>query len=693
MTVRIINILIGLLIAGAGALGANYVPMILKINPEAVDQELAELKRQRVVVLRHRDNLVLAYVPESSVLARVAPAPDGEEMPPMARRMVPTLDKARQWYGAGRVQSGEGLPRAYTGAGVVVGFCDIGFDPLHVAFLDSEGHSRVRRLVHYNESTGKRYVYEGDEAYKAWRTDNSSETHATHVGGILAGGYQGNDYYGVATGADIVATVSEASDVGLLAGAEDILDYARETGRPAVINMSMGYYIGPRDGTSLFCQYLDKIGEEAIVCLSSGNEGSVAGGVSVDFTEETPAAGALCYNTDYAQFDMRGLLEVWGRDDSPLRLRLTGHDGASGHKVVFQLPWVDTSEPFAQYFRPRDYPDMASCFRGLVYMEGGVSEDNGRSYVTVMLDTHTDEHHGPTRPWARYVWGVEISGEPGTHADLSSDCQRLVFRKHPDYPAPVTSLSISDLTTGRNTVSVGMYVSRDDTPRLNGNSYPVTDSQRAGTIDHNSSYGTLPDGRILPHTVGPGNAVISAYSTHYMQTSVRDVLRVGCAVAEGPYGTGYWGVNTGTSMSCPFVAGYIATWLEANPALTVHDVQRVLELTNDRSHSHADDPRNGGGWFRPYEGLLEVLGLGGVNSVGGATAKPSMEWRDGMLDIYNPGMRQLQLKVYTSDGKVLASQTLGADLHLRTALPDGPGIFLVSLAMPDSKPIVQKIAK
>jgi len=99
--------------------------------------------------------------------------------------------------------------------------------------------------------------------------------------------------------------------------------------------------------------------------------------------------------------------------------------------------------------------------------------------------------------------------------------------------------------------------SRDDTPRLNGNSYPVTDSQRAGTIDHNSSYGTLPDGRILPHTVGPGNAVISAYSTHYMQTSVRDVLRVGCAVAEGPYGTGYWGVNTGTSMSCPFVAGYM----------------------------------------------------------------------------------------------------------------------------------------
>ena len=122
MTVRIINILIGLLIAAAGAFGANYVPMILKINPAAVDQELAELKRQRVVVLRHRDNLVLAYVPESSVLARVAPAPDGEEMPLMVRRMVPTLDKARQWYDAGRVQSGEGLPRASTGAGVVVGF-------------------------------------------------------------------------------------------------------------------------------------------------------------------------------------------------------------------------------------------------------------------------------------------------------------------------------------------------------------------------------------------------------------------------------------------------------------------------------------------------------------------------------------------------------------------------------------------
>ena len=155
----------------------------------------------------------------------------------------------------------------------MAGFCDVGFDPLHPTFLDKNGVSRVKRITQYIENKGLRIVVEGDEAYEEWGTDDSDNYHATHVGGIMAGNGAGSPYVGIARDADIVVSTSTLTDVGLLAGVEDIIDYAKEVGKPCVINLSMGNYIGAHDGTSLFSQYLDMCAEDAIIVLSSGNEG------------------------------------------------------------------------------------------------------------------------------------------------------------------------------------------------------------------------------------------------------------------------------------------------------------------------------------------------------------------------------------------------------------------------------------
>ena len=57
------------------------------------------------------------------------------------RRAVPALDIAKTYYGADRILSGSALPGPYTGKGVVVGFCDSGFDPNHIAFRGADGRS------------------------------------------------------------------------------------------------------------------------------------------------------------------------------------------------------------------------------------------------------------------------------------------------------------------------------------------------------------------------------------------------------------------------------------------------------------------------------------------------------------------------------------------------------------------------
>ncbi len=129
-------------------------------------------------------------------------------------------------------------------------------------------------MVQYIEGEGIRHQLDGDDDYRQWVTDNPEEYHATHVCGILAGNGAGTPYSGIACDADIVVTVSTLTEVGLLAGVEDIIDYAKEVGKPAVINISVGSYTGPHDGSSLFSQYLDMCAEDAIIVLSFCNKGT-----------------------------------------------------------------------------------------------------------------------------------------------------------------------------------------------------------------------------------------------------------------------------------------------------------------------------------------------------------------------------------------------------------------------------------
>lgn len=192
--------------------------------------------------------------------------------------------RSEQFSNVNKIHEGTGLTQAYTGKDVIVGIIDGGFQYNHINFYDTEGKNlRIKRVWNQNQSgtppTGYYYgtEYTNAEEIIAAKQDYAA-SHATHVTGIAAGAYKGNEYYGIAPDADLVLVSYNISDnsssnTSITDGIKYIYDYAESVGKPCVINMSLGYHIGPHDGTSTFDRICDELqGEGRLLVGASGNE-------------------------------------------------------------------------------------------------------------------------------------------------------------------------------------------------------------------------------------------------------------------------------------------------------------------------------------------------------------------------------------------------------------------------------------
>lgn len=596
---------------------ATYRATILKLSDAA---ELDSLEDEGVRILRHRGNLALALFPTNTTRT----SPENRNTRPRGRKIYPTMDMARIKYDAFRVTEGTDLTRGYTGKGVVVGICDIGFDPLHPSFRSADGKSRISKLIQYKESAGVRLEMNSEDEYERWITDNVEEYHATHVAGILAGSYFDNGYQGIATDAEMVVSTSELTDVGLLAGVEDIIEYAKSVGKPAVVNLSMGSYNGPHDGTSLFSQYLDMLGEEAIICLSAGNEGKSTISLPFDFSYNKLSIKSRIGNTSWNLQDLYGMTDVWCADDSRICIRPFIFDEYTKTEVL-SFPELSpeneeltafTSAATADFPNAMIIPEMAKYLKGHFLVYGGLDpnvEVNRRYRLNLEYDLLCPTI-SPGGPWGRYTLAFEVSGDEGTHIDIYADGQYSRLMGYYNEPIPGSSASLSDIACGNNIISVGMYGNRFDYPLIDGTK-GFSGFEPNMIIPH-SSYGTLIDGRVMPLTVAPGYLIVSGMSSPYLEKHAW--MRDECsAMATVDGSDAYWVTKGGTSMSCPYVAGFLATWLEADPTLTVDKVKDIILRTNMHDYPEPDNPRHGRGWFNPYAGLLQVLEGAGVDNVYG----------------------------------------------------------------------------
>ncbi|MDE7412407.1 MAG: S8 family serine peptidase [Muribaculaceae bacterium] len=667
----------------------TYYAAIIELDD---NNDMIDLEKEGVIILRQRGQLLLCYVPNetNNPSTRAESSKDlhkieGVKNIHRGRRTVPSMDRAVEWFEASAIHTGISLPAPYTGKGVVTGICDIGIDPLHVAFLDAEGESRIKRLVQYIEGDGKRIDMHTAQEYAEWETDTRDNWHATHVAGIMAGSY--GRYSGMAPDSEIVITTSHLSDVGLLCGAEDILEYAKECGKPAVINMSMGNFIGPHDGSSLFSRYLDLIGEEATVVLSAGNAGNMAISLRHTFSTEKDSAALAIYSTDWVQFNPYGAVDIWSLDSSPLKVRLGIRDSDRGEDVIY-YPWQSlqdgqtytiTSDPCFIPSSPDDIanhdPDFAGIYKGWFSISGGIDRTNGRYHAILEYDAHTDIMSDKGR-WARYVPVVEIAGESGTTAEIYADGQYTVFRQLPGEPAPGSLLSFSDLATGNNLISVGMFINRDSLPLANGEI--ISTGEEAGTISPHSSYATLADGRVMPITVAPGQSMISAISNPYLEANPDSET---INLTENIGGKEYsWATCSGTSMSSPYVAGAIACWLEALPGLDIDQIKEIVAASNRHDYPDRENPRHGSGWFDPLQGLKYAFDrFSSVSVPDNSGQRSRLSYSDRILTLWNPGLSNAAIDIYAFSGEKIVSyeSSLPSECFSLDTLP--PGLYIASL--------------
>lgn len=594
----------------------RYTPLIVEFgDSDDLDRLHDDLG---AVVLYTRGNLALTYIPDD----KIGEMTRGNYVDSYAvsRRATANCDVARVASGIASLQNLPDLP--YDGTGVVAGICDIGFDPSHIAFRDRLGMMSV-----YTDSLARRSVWAPGTPLDngaSLATDTDSETHATHVMNILGGNFRGNEYYGGATGAELAVSCSELSDVAVLAGIEDIIAYSRLRGKPCVINVSIGEYLGPHDGTDLVNRYLDMLGDEALICFSSGNNGAGQYGFRHTLGEDSPGSdnglptvGTMFENNNsWDGFGIRGATDVWCHDASPLDIRFVVFDQVEC-KTVWRSGWygpeAHSDEAGSFSLSADNVPEIASILTGTtVNGAWSVSGTNNRFNISFDYTVET-EAEIPGHHWARYTMGWEVRGQRGVSLDAYSDGVATYMRRYgtPGMIDGTSELSISNLCCGSKVISVGAWSTRNSAPVWGKDSW----DKYGYDIDNVaawSSYGTLVDGRRLPDVCAPGNTLVSAMSGPYL-TAHPDAVRAYAQTVDGKEYS--WFTMCGTSMASPALAAVLAAWCQKYPDLDCATARTVIAQTARRDFSDISDPRWGHGAADAVEGLRLLDTMNGISGI------------------------------------------------------------------------------
>lgn len=622
--------------------------------------DLQELEKLGVKVNLNLGDILTAQIPANAI-EKVAALPSVRYIQ-LAATPQQQLDKARQATGVDRIHQGEQLPQAYMGKDVVVGIIDAGFDYKHPAFYSADGKTlRIKRVWEQGNTKGQQpekfsygAEYTTPEAIEGAQYDINYNSHGTHVAAIAAGGYRGNDWYGVAGEADIVL-VSKGdvtpNNVNISDAIDYIYSYAESVGKPCVINMSLGMEIGPHDGTSIFDQVSDRLqGAGKLLVGSAGNYKKMPLHVSKQFTgaDDSPLQTMIDFKTKPSATNIGGEVDIWGEAGMQYDIQVVLYN-YTRDEVVCASEVMDASnaEGGTQTF------EITKNGTGKVHLTTEINPFNHKPHTYITLEVSSLRSRNalgliitPKKAGEVHVWTDNV------YVNLTdNDCEGWT-KGNGDY----TLVEIGG--TGKKILSVGAYTTRNTYKKL-GSTVEENIGEKEGDISSFSSTGPATDGRMKPEITAPGAYIISALNSHDGNLS-------SIPLAGGIENTNYcYGYMLGTSMAAPFVAGTVATWLQANPQLTPEDLRTILKQTAVKDEFTGSElPANGGIWgygkLNAYEGLKTVLAQTGIT--------PTLADRDNWVSFVprhqNPALLFTQqqetvaIEVYDTAGKCRFHQTL-----------------------------------
>lgn len=629
----------------------------------------------------------------------------------LEREVISKMDRVREAIGVDRLHAGEVLNHPYTGKGVLCASVDGGFDPNHLNFRNPDGTSRIQNFTYFRPTQSGSYVTEnyGPEYIPIIDTENSTTFHGTHTLGIMAGGYRGkvqaakisgniadpssckavieemdNPYYGIAYNADIAVASGVSTDYYIAQGVEEILNFAWKrqnelgTDYPVVINISMGSNVGPHDGSSFLPKYLDMVSEEDytnnVICVASGNEGGLNISLHKKFDEKETVlkTGLLSFNPEPEGFPnvVAGQLFVYSDTDEPFELQATVYNRERGSVVFRAVAGIPTGEETGSsvyYATSTDYmssdsdiisSQLAQYFEGYIGVIGYTDTDESGRYLGVIdsMLWQTASNNG------KYVLVVEVKGKAGQRIDIYGDGMYFELSDlglaEQGLTGGTTDGTIADTATGKNVVVVGSYNTRDVWASMDEEIYSY-DRFGDNGVSYFSSWGTLIDGRVLPHVCAPGAAVISSTNEYYLTDNGIDDSGVQATVNVD--GRRYsWQEAIGTSMSTPVVSGSIALWKEADPTLRYDDIQDIIARTSIKDEDVTADPTQrvkwGAGKFSAFYGLIEVLRRKGINSISDISTDPGnavviRKAGKSSFDVMASGASSVHIEVFSVAGQ------------------------------------------
>ena len=597
----------------------------------------------------------------------------------------PCLNIANKFTGVNTIHAGTGMTPGlvdypYTGKGVVAGIVDIGFEPNHPMFMEADGKTPRVKLLNIYDRKGKLTKHlTTPEEIKNFTTDDLGNNHGSHVSGIFVGSpVKGKEaeYCGVAPGADIVMSRIDGADAQTLAAMEDIISYAKEQGKPAVINSSWGTMYGAHDGTDDKQRYLSKLATEATICVSAGNEGERKQAGRYVFSEPNQEFGLSLQGT--------GVLQIWGKDAAPVRLK----------KIQMYEP--DAEEVY-------EIPLPPSLTDGKFYVAGsmeGAEEDDHAIPYAECKDIFDDQGYvmlsGQVNPANhKYVQTIAFKSQ-GNYDHFASPAFHLVFegdnQKAYDFYLGTVSLgtnwfldnqkeedsfyrndmTLSTTATSKNLIAVGMY---------DNVGHKLGETEGAGEVNEYSSYQVSDDGTTLPHICAPGDNMVSATNDYLTSPTKVDVITMN----GKEYGMA---MMSGTSMSSPYMAGVAALWLEADPELTCVEIRDIAMRTaiKDQYVTSGKFPaaKWGAGKVDAYAGLKEVLNRATSILRHEADAKDDqlmMRQTDrNAWEVFVAGATLLDVSLYAMNGMLVQRQFAAGNTAQFSATANvQPGIYVLQV--------------